>query len=62
MQLKSRSFADRAPIPSEFAFAAIHPTTHITLSTNRNPQLTGTKSFVLICHDHDVPSRAEPTM
>jgi hypothetical protein len=39
MQLKSRSFADRAPIPSEFAFAAIHPTTHITLSTNHNPHL-----------------------
>jgi Raf kinase inhibitor-like YbhB/YbcL family protein len=65
MQLKSRSFADRAPIPSEFAFAAIHPTAHITLSTNRNPHLTwtevpdGTNSFVLICHDCDVPSQAD---
>ncbi|HTD73030.1 MAG TPA: YbhB/YbcL family Raf kinase inhibitor-like protein [Steroidobacteraceae bacterium] len=65
MQLKSRSFADSAPIPSEFAFASIHPATHITLSTNRNPHLTwtdvpdGTNSFVLICHDYDVPSRAD---
>jgi Raf kinase inhibitor-like YbhB/YbcL family protein len=65
MQLNSRSFADRAPIPSEFAFAAIHPTTHITLSTNRNPHLTwsevpdGTNSFVLILHDYDVPSRGD---
>jgi Phosphatidylethanolamine-binding protein len=65
VQLKSRSFADRAPIPSEFAFAAIHPTTHITLGTNRNPHLTwtevadGTNSFVLVCHDYDVPSRAD---
>ncbi len=62
MQLKSRSFADGAPIPSELAFAAIHPITTIALSTNRNPHLTwtevpyGTNSFVLICHDYD----AEP--
>jgi hypothetical protein len=39
MQMKSRSFADGAPIPREFAFATIHPTSHITLSTNRNPHL-----------------------
>jgi Raf kinase inhibitor-like YbhB/YbcL family protein len=65
MQLNSRSFADGASIPSEFAFAAIHPATHIALSTNRNPHLAwtevpgGTMSFVLICHDYDVPSRAD---
>jgi phosphatidylethanolamine-binding protein (PEBP) family uncharacterized protein len=65
MQLKSRSFADRAPIPSEFAFAAIDPANHISLSTNCNPHLTwteapdGTNSFALICHDYDVPSRAD---
>jgi len=53
MQLKSHSFVDGAPIPSEFAFAAIRPKTHITFSTNRNPHLTwtkvpdGTNSFVL---------------
>jgi phosphatidylethanolamine-binding protein (PEBP) family uncharacterized protein len=57
MQPKSRSFADHAPIPSEFAFAAIDPADHISLSTNRNPHLTwteapdGTNSFALICHD-----------
>jgi Raf kinase inhibitor-like YbhB/YbcL family protein len=39
--------------------------THATLSKNRNPQLawtdvpTGTKSFALICHDPDVPSRGD---
>jgi Raf kinase inhibitor-like YbhB/YbcL family protein len=65
MQLKSRSFADRGPIPSEFAFAAIDSAAHITLSTNRNPHLTwtevpdGTNSFVLICYDYDAPSRPD---
>ena len=65
MQMKSRSFADGSPIPSEFAFAAIHPTSHIIPSTNRNPHLSwtevpdGTNSFALICHDYDVPSRGD---
>jgi len=65
MQMKSRSFSDGSPIPSEFAFAAIHPTSHITLSRNRNPHLAwtdvpdGTNSFALICHDYDVPSRGD---
>jgi Raf kinase inhibitor-like YbhB/YbcL family protein len=65
MQLKSRSFADRASIPEEFAFAAIDPVAHIRLSANRNPHLTwtevpnGTNSFVLTCHDYDVPSRSD---
>jgi phosphatidylethanolamine-binding protein (PEBP) family uncharacterized protein len=65
MQLKSSNFSDGAPIPSEFAFAAIHPSSHIVLSTNRNPRLAwsdvpdGTKSFALICHDYDVPSRGD---
>ncbi len=65
MQLTSKSFAEGAPIPGEFAFAVIDPVNHISLSTNRNPQLAwsgvpeGTKSFALICHDADVPSRAD---
>jgi Raf kinase inhibitor-like YbhB/YbcL family protein len=65
MQLKSNSFAPGAPIPGEFAFAVIDPKTHVTLSKNRNPHLAwsdvpqGTKSFALICHDYDVPSRGD---
>ena len=65
MQLTSKSFSDGAPIPGEFAFAVIDPVNHIALSKNRNPQLAwsgvpeGTKSFALICHDADVPNRAD---
>jgi Raf kinase inhibitor-like YbhB/YbcL family protein len=65
MQLTSKSFRDGAPIPGEFAFAVIDPVNHIALSTNRNPHLAWsdvpeeTKSFALICHDADVPSRGD---
>jgi Raf kinase inhibitor-like YbhB/YbcL family protein len=65
MQLTSKSFRDGAPIPGEFAFAVIDPVNHIALSTNRNPDLAwsdvpeGTRSFALICHDADVPNRAD---
>jgi Raf kinase inhibitor-like YbhB/YbcL family protein len=65
MIISSRSFNDGAAIPGEFAFAVIDPITHISLSRNRNPHLAwtevpdGTRSFVLICHDSDVPSRGD---
>ena len=65
MQLNSDSFSDGAPIPGEFAFAVIDPATHVSLSRNRNPHLAWsdapavTKSFALICHDYDVPSRGD---
>ena len=65
MELKSRSFAEGAAIPDEFAFAVIDKANHVALSSNRNPQLgwsgapQGTKSFALICHDPDVPSKGD---
>lgn len=65
MKLTSSSFSDHQPIPGEFAFAVMDPASHIKLSGNRNPQLAwsdapaGTQSFVLICHDPDVPSRGD---
>jgi Raf kinase inhibitor-like YbhB/YbcL family protein len=65
MKLKSRSFSDGRAIPAEFAFAIIKPIEHFALGANRNPQLEwsdvpgGTKSFALICHDYDVPSRGD---
>ncbi|MDF3834433.1 YbhB/YbcL family Raf kinase inhibitor-like protein [Cupriavidus basilensis] len=65
MKLWSKAFSDNGPIPVEFAFGAIDPATHVALSSNRNPDLhwdeapAETRSFVLICHDPDVPSRGD---
>ena len=65
MKLASRSFADGGVIPAPLAFCAPDAKTHATLSQNRNPDLSwsgapaGTKSFALICHDPDVPSKGD---
>jgi len=65
MRLASRSFADGGVIPAGLAFCAPDAKTHVTLSQNRNPELSwsgapaGTKSYALICHDPDVPSKGD---
>jgi Raf kinase inhibitor-like YbhB/YbcL family protein len=65
MKLSSSSFGDNQRIPGAYAFAVPNATDHIKLSSNRNPQLgwsgapANTKSFVLICHDRDVPSKGD---
>src|ERR1700693_1655301 len=65
MLLKSVSFNEGAAIPGEFAFAVVDPKTHVALSKNRHPHLAWsdtpavTKSFALICHDYDVPSKGD---
>ncbi|MDR0458764.1 MAG: YbhB/YbcL family Raf kinase inhibitor-like protein [Burkholderiaceae bacterium] len=65
MKLWSRSFADMTPIPGEYAFAVPDAVRHVILSGNRNPHLAwddapaATRSFVLICHDPDVPSKGD---
>jgi Raf kinase inhibitor-like YbhB/YbcL family protein len=65
MKLSSASFADGARIPGQFALAVIDRAHHVRLSSNRNPHLAwreapaGTKSFALICHDLDAPSRPD---
>jgi Raf kinase inhibitor-like YbhB/YbcL family protein len=65
MRLWSESFADGADIPSEFAFGKPGTESRVSLSDNRNPHLAwddvpaGTRSFALIVHDYDVPSRPD---
>lgn len=65
MNVSSESFAHNQPIPEEFAFAAIDPQSHATLSANRNPQLSwsglpaGCKSLALIVVDPDAPTVAD---
>ncbi len=65
MKLSSSSFADDAPIPSDYAFCIPDARTHVALGPNRNPHLEwsdlpmGTKSLTLICHDPDVPSQPD---
>jgi len=62
MQLSSSSFADGQAIPGEFSFCRPDPAHHVCLGSNRNPQLAwqgvpeSTRSFVVLCHDPDVPS------
>jgi Raf kinase inhibitor-like YbhB/YbcL family protein len=65
MKLASESFDDGGAIPAQFAFCAPDPKSHATLSKNQNPHLAwsevpaGTKSFALLCHDPDVPSKGD---
>jgi Raf kinase inhibitor-like YbhB/YbcL family protein len=65
MKLTSNSFSDGGKIPGEFAFGIVDAAHHVKLSSNRNPQLAwtgvpnGTRSFAVICHDYDVPSRGD---
>ncbi len=62
MILTSQSFREGEAIPARYAFCQPDPQTHVTLSDNLSPELSwdqvpaGTRSFVLICHDPDVPS------
>ena len=65
MKLTSSSFDDGGVIPAEYAFCAPDAKRHATLSKNLNPHLAwtevpmGTKSFAIVCHDPDVPSRGD---
>lgn len=65
MKLTSTSFQEGQPIPAHYAFGEIDPHSHVKLSSNHNPQLAwddvpdGARSFALICHDPDVPSKPD---
>lgn len=65
MKLSSSSFSDGQNIPGDYAFCTPDPAHHVCLGRNLNPQLNwsdapaGTRSFVVICHDPDVPSKGD---
>ncbi|MCC5812299.1 MAG: YbhB/YbcL family Raf kinase inhibitor-like protein [Ectothiorhodospiraceae bacterium] len=65
MKLSSKSLTHDQPIPPEYAFGIPDPQTHMQFGRNRSPHLAwsdlpqGTRSLVLICHDPDVPSKAD---
>lgn len=65
MKLSSTSFSDGQIIPGDFAFCTPDPAHHVCLGRNANPQLTwndppaGARSYVVICHDPDVPSKGD---
>jgi Raf kinase inhibitor-like YbhB/YbcL family protein len=65
MQLRSDSFNDGGAIPARYAFGKPHPENHVQLSDNVSPHLAwagapaGTRSFALICHDVDVPTKPD---
>ncbi len=65
MKLSSSSFSDGQNIPGDYAFCTPDPAHHVCLGRNLNPQLSwsdapaGTLSFVVICHDPDVPSKGD---
>ena len=65
MKITSKSFNHHTPLSAEFAFCKMDSATHATLSSNRNPHLAWreapaeAKSFVVICHDPDVPSKGD---
>ena len=65
MKLTTTSFQDGGVIPERYALAKADPETRVTFAGNVNPHLEWsevpeeTKSFALICHDYDVPSRGD---
>lgn len=65
MYLVSHSFEAYDWIPERCAFGTHHATDHFTFAGNRNPHLAwgdvpeGTRSFAILCHDPDVPSKGD---
>lgn len=63
MRLISSSFDDNRRLPAANAFAVPDAEHHFRFGANRSPSLAwcepppGTRSFLLLCHDPDVPSR-----
>ncbi|NYT63421.1 YbhB/YbcL family Raf kinase inhibitor-like protein [Alcaligenaceae bacterium] len=65
MKLTSESFTDQGVISERNAFAKPDSQSHVVLAGNANPHLAwsdapeATQSYVVICHDPDVPSQPD---
>jgi Raf kinase inhibitor-like YbhB/YbcL family protein len=59
------AFRSGDPIPEEFAFCVPAKEGHVAMGRNRNPHIrwsdapAGTRSFAIVCHDPDVPSKPD---
>lgn len=65
MKIKVRGIEEGQPVPEKFAFGVYSAQDHMSFGPNRNPEVTwedvpeGTKSFVVMMFDPDVPSIAD---
>ncbi len=65
MKLKVHGIEEGQPIPEKFAFGVYSEADHMSFGPNRNPETSweeapeGTKSFVVMMFDPDVPSVAD---
>ena len=65
MKLTSTSFREGEKIPGDFSFCLPDTIHHVCLGRNLNPQLSwsgmpaATRSFAILCHDPDVPSKGD---
>lgn len=65
MKLRVKGIEDGQPIPETFAFGIYNEQEHMSFGPNRNPELVwedapeGTRSFVVLMFDPDVPSVAD---
>jgi len=65
MKLQSSDLQNNQPIDARFAFGKQDPDEHMALSDNLSPHLAWsgapeqTRSFVVLCMDPDVPSKAD---
>ena len=65
LTVKMEGWANGEPIPGKYAFCIPADEGHVAMSENISPEISwsgapaGTKSFAIICHDPDVPSKPD---
>ncbi len=65
LQVTIDAWANGAPIPEEYAFCVPADEGHVSMGANRSPAIRwsgapeGTRSYAIVCHDPDVPSKPD---